>query len=111
MLIETASLRVFVAVAPVDFRRGFDGLVGHVRGVLQREVLEGGLFVFTNQRRNRLRLLWWDGSGLWLATKRLERNAFDWPRGEGAMLTLRSDQLTALVAGLQVREKPGWYRR
>lgn len=111
MLIETASLRVFVAVAPVDFRRGFDGLASHVRGVLQREVLEGGLFVFTNRRRNRLRLLWWDGSGLWLATKRLERNTFDWPGGEGAMLTLRSDQLTALVAGLQVREKPGWYRR
>jgi transposase len=111
MLIETASLRVFVAVAPVDFRRGFDGLAGHVRGVLQREVLEGGLFVFTNRRRNRLRLLWWDGSGLWLATKRLERNTFDWPSGEGEMLTLRCDQLTALVAGLQVREKPGWYRR
>jgi transposase len=79
--------------------------------VLQREVLEGGLFVFTNRRRNRLRLLWWDGSGLWVATKRLERNTFDWPRGEGAAVSLRSEQLTALIAGLQVREKPGWYRR
>lgn len=111
MLIETASLRVFVAVEAVDFRRGFDGLASHVREVLQREVLEGGLFVFTNRRRNRLRLLWWDGSGLWVATKRLERNTFDWPRGEGAAVSLRSEQLTALIAGLQVREKPGWYRR
>lgn len=111
MLIETASLRVFVAVEAVDFRRGFDGLASHVREVLQREVLEGGLFVFTNRRRNRLRLLWWDGSGLWVATKRLERDTFDWPRGEGAAVSLRSEQLTALIAGLQVREKPGWYRR
>ena len=111
MLIETASLRVFVAVEAVDFRRGFDGLASHVRVVLQREVLEGGLFVFTNRRRNRLRLLWWDGSGLWVATKRLERNTFDWPRGEGAAVSLRSEQLTAQIAGLQVREKPGWYRR
>jgi transposase len=111
VLIETASLRVFVAVEAVDFRRGVDGLASHVREALQREVLEGGLFVFTNRRRNRLRLVWWDGSGLWLATKRLERNTFDWPRGEGAAVCWRSEQLTALIAGLQVREKPGWYRR
>ena len=71
MLIEAASLRVFVAVEAVDFRRGFDGLASHVREVLQREVLEGGLFVFTNRRRNRLRLLWWDGGGRWVAVGRV----------------------------------------
>jgi transposase len=111
MLALTATTRIFVAVAPVDLRRGFDGLSAYVQTVLDRQVLEGGLFVFTNRRKNRLRLLWWDGSGLWLATKRLERNSFEWPRGDGASVTLRPEQLSALIAGLEVREKVGWYRR
>jgi len=111
MLSLTTASRIFVALAPVDLRRGFDGLSAHVQSVLEREVLEGGLFVFTNRRRNRLRLLWWDGSGLWLATKRLEQNCFDWPSGEGPAVTLRPEQLTALMSGLVVQEKIGWYRR
>lgn len=111
MLALSATTRIFVAVAPVDLRRGFDGLSAHVQTVLDRQVLEGGLFVFTNRRKNRLRLLWWDGSGLWLATKRLERNSFDWPTADGASVHLRPEQLSALISGLEVREKVGWYRR
>jgi transposase len=68
MLPLTTSTQLFVAMAPVDLRRGFDGLSAHVHSALEREVLDGGLFVFTNRRRNRLRLLWWDGNGPWLAT-------------------------------------------
>ena len=63
MLALTPTVRIFVAVSPVDLRRGFDGLSAHVEGVLQQQVVEGGLFVFTNRRRNRLRLLWFDGYG------------------------------------------------
>ncbi len=65
MLSLTPATRIFVAIAPVDLRRCFDGLSGHVVNVVGHQVVEGGLFVFTNRRRNRLRLLWWDGSGLW----------------------------------------------
>lgn len=111
MLALTTTTRIFVAVAPVDLRRGFDGLSAYVQTVLDRQVLEGGLFVFTNRRKNRLRLLWWDGSGLWLATKRLERSSFEWPRADGASVSLRPEQLSALITGLEVREKVGWYRR
>lgn len=111
MLALTTTTRIFVAVAPVDLRRGFEGLTAHVQTVLDRNVVEGGLFVFTNRRKNRLRLLWWDGSGLWLATKRLERNSFDWPAAEGVSVALRPEQLSALMGGLEVREKAGWYRR
>ena len=111
MLALTTTTRIFVAVAPVDLRRGFEGLSAHVQTVLDRNVVEGGLFVFTNRRKNRLRLLWWDGSGLWLATKRLERNSFDWPAAEGVSVALRPEQLSALMGGLEVREKAGWYRR
>ena len=111
MLALTPATRIFVAVAPVDLRRSFDGLSAHVQTVLAQQVLEGGLFVFTNRRRNRVRLLWWDGTGLWLATKRLESGTLSWPRGEGAAVGLRPEQLSALIAGLEVREKAGWYRR
>jgi transposase len=107
----TPATRIFVAVAPVDLRRSFDGLTAHVQGVLEQSVLEGGLFVFTNQRRNRVRLLWWDGSGLWIATKRLEGGTLSWPASQGASVGLRPEQLSALIAGLEVTEKAGWYRR
>lgn len=111
MLALTAGTRIFLAVAAVDLRRSFDGLSAHVQTVLEEQVLEGGLFVFTNRRRNRLRLLWWDGSGLWIATKRLERGVLTWPAGEGSAVKLRPEQLSALMSGLEVREKDGWYRR
>ena len=107
----TPATRIFVAVGPVDLRRGFDGLAAHVAEVLQQQVIEGGLFVFTNRRHNRLRLLWWDGTGLWQATKRLEGGTLHWPAGPGASVGLRPEQLSALISGLEVTERPGWYRR
>lgn len=111
MLALTSAARIFVALAPVDLRRGFEGLSAHVETVLQERVLEGGLFVFTNRRRNRLRLLWFDGTGLWQATKRLEGGTLHWPAGQGAALGLRPEQLSALINGLEVTERAGWYRR
>ena len=111
MLALTPGLRIFVAVAPVDLRRGFDGLSAHVETVLRERVLEGGLFVFTNRRRNRLRLLWFDGTGLWQATKRLEGGTLHWPAGEAAAVGLRPAQLSALISGLEVTERAGLFRR
>jgi len=111
MLNLASATRIFVALAPVDLRRSFDGLSAHVQTVLEQQVLEGGLFVFTNRRRNRLKILWWDGSGLCLFCKRLEQGTFGWAPGEGSSRLLRPEQLTALIAGLEVHEKAGWYRR
>ena len=111
MLALTSAVRIFVAVAPIDLRRGFEGLSAHVETVLQERVLEGGLFVFTNRRRNRLRLVWFDGTGLWQATKRLEGGTLHWPGGQGATVGLRPEQLSALISGLEVTERAGWYRR
>lgn len=110
MLPLTPSTRIFLAVAPVDLRQSFDGLTALVQNVLAQQVIAGGLFVFTNRRHNRVRLLWWDGSGLWIATKRLEKGALSWPAGPGASVGLRPEQLSALLTGLEVREKAGWYR-
>lgn len=111
MLALTPATRIFVALVPVDLRRGFEGLSAYAEAVLEQRVMEGGLFVFTNRRRNRLRLLWFDGTGLWQATKRLEGGTLQWPRGEGAAVGFRPEQLSALIHGLEVTEREGWYRR
>jgi len=76
MLILPPSLRIYLAAEPVDLRRGYDGLAGIVRSVLRAEPFDGHLFVFGNARRTRVRLLYFDGTGSWLMTKRLEAGRF-----------------------------------
>jgi len=72
MLSFTGGLKVFVAVEPCDMRKGFNGLHALVTERLRDEPLAGALFVFTNRRRNRLKILFRDATGLWVCTKRLE---------------------------------------
>ncbi len=111
MLNCSAATRVFVALAPVDLRQSFNGLYGAVQGQLKQDPLSGHLFVFTNRGRNRLKVLYWDGSGLWVCAKRLERGRFSWPRGAGEAAVLRPEELTALLSGLELQARTGWYRR
>jgi transposase len=111
MLNLSAATRVFVALEPLDLRRSFNGLFAAVQQHLQLDPLSGHLFVFTNRARNRLKILVWDGSGLWVCAKRLERGRFAWPRGEGGIASLRTEELVALVSGLEVRAQRDWYRR
>lgn len=111
MLALTPATRVFVATAPVDLRGSFNALSGHVQSVLQADPLSGHLFLFTNRRHNRLKLLYWDGSGLWVCAKRLERGTFSWPQAQFPCARLREGELSALLNGLEVRAKDHWYRR
>jgi transposase len=111
MLNLSAATRVFVATAPVDLRRSFNGLFACVQQQLQLDPLSGHLFVFCNRHRNRLKILVWDGSGLWVCAKRLERGRFAWPHAASGVATLRNEELTALTSGLEVRAQRGWYRR
>jgi transposase len=110
MLSVSSATRIFVALSPVDMRKGFNGLYSHVETVLAQSPLTGHLFVFTNRRRNRVRLLWWDGSGLWLCTKRLERGSFGWPAGDGASHCLRPEELQLLLHGIEGTPRRHWYR-
>ena len=116
MLNFNPSTRIFLAVEPCDMRRSFDGLSATVRDVIGEDPLSGYVFAFTNKRRNRLKLLFWDGSGLWVCAKRLERGTFSWPTLSDVTshrLALRHEELTALLAGLDLdgaRRRP-WYRR
>jgi transposase len=110
MLICASATRVFVAVAPVDLRGSFNRLAALTRTVLAQDPLSGHWFVFTNRRRNRVKILFWDGSGLWVCAKRLERGRFSWPQEGGGCASVRGEELVALVTGLEVRPKRGWYR-
>lgn len=115
MLTLPPSVRIYLAVGATDLRKGFDGLAAVARETLQRDPLSGHVFAFCNARRQRVRLLVWDGTGMWLMTKRLESGTFAWPRpGPGEKsLTMRSEELAMLLGGLhvEVKRRPGFERR
>ena len=109
------SLRVFLAVEPVDLRKSFNGLHGVVLDRLREDPCSGALFVFTNKRRNRVKTLYFDGTGMWVAIKRLEQGRFSWPKGVGAKgkLALAPEALALLLDGVDLKQgslKP-WYQR
>ena len=116
MLSFSGSLRGALAVAPCDMRKGFEGLTALVATQLKEELRSGALFVFTNRTHTRLKVLYWDGSGLWLLSKRLEKGRFDWPKGleEGAVkLKLRPEAFAMLTDGIDLRgaKMLPWYQR
>ena len=111
MLSVTSATRVLVATTPVDLRGSFNRLYSLVVEQLKGDLLSGHLFVFTNGRRNRIKVLYWDGSGLWVCAKRLEQGRFSWPVSESGRIDLRGEEFSALIHGLEVRSKKNWYRR
>src|SRR2546429_6404643 len=111
MLSVSGATRVLVATQPVDLRGSFNRLYGIVSEQLEQDPLSGHLFVFTNRNRTRLKVLYWDGSGLWVCAKRLEKGRFTWPRSQESSVSLRGEDFSALVHGLEVRAKADWYRR
>jgi transposase len=100
MIGSTRQLRVFAYGAPVDLRNGFDGLSALV-AQLAREVMEGDLFLFVSQRRNRAKVLFWDGTGLVVYAKRLERGRFTapWERGDGGPIEMTVAELALFLEG------------
>ena len=80
MLSFSGSLKVFVAVEPCDMRRSFNGLHDAVSTRLMEDPRSGSIYAFTNKRRTLLKILYWDGSGLWILAKRLETGTFSWPK-------------------------------
>ena len=109
------ATKVYLATGATDMRKGFDGLFGLVRDELLCDPLSGHLFLFSNARRTRLKLLFWDASGLWLCAKRLEKGRFHWPAAKPGTnsVKLRAEELSMLVSGIDLKQtKPrrGWYR-
>ena len=95
--------------------KGFEGLHGLVRDHLGQDPLSGHLFLFTNKTKTRLKALVWDGSGLWVCAKRLEKGRFRWPGADAQQrsVTMRAEELAMLVNGLDLKQTQPrkWYRR
>ena len=104
------ATRVFVALSPVDMRKSFNGLYADVQVMLSQDPLSGHIFLFTNKLRNRVKLIFWDGSGLWVCAKSLERSTFGWPAGDGASLCLRPEELQLLLHGIEGKPRRRWFR-
>ncbi len=104
MLSLAAGTRIFVAAGPTDMRKGFDGLQGVISGVLQQDPLCGHLFLFVNRRRDKLKILYWDGDGLAIWYKRLEQGTFQLPeiKDDQPSVEMRSDELTMLLRGIDL---------
>lgn len=109
------ATKIYLAAEAIDMRKGFEGLYGLVRDHLGQDPLSGHLFLFTNRTRTRLKALVWDGSGLWVCAKRLERGRFRWPQtSEARSVSMRAEELAMLINGMdlaEVRPRPNWHRR
>lgn len=102
-MLPALKVRILVATQPVDFRKGHDGLAAQVASVLKEDPFTGTVFVFRAKRADRLKILFWDGTGLVMAYKRLEETTFTWPAIRDGVMTLNRAQFEALFAGLDWR--------
>jgi transposase len=111
MLNVSGATRVLAATTPVDLRGSFNRLHGLVVDHLKSDPLSGNLYLLSIRRRNRIKILWWDGSGLLVCAKRLERGKFTIPVSENGQVSLRGEEFHALIYGLEVPAKKNWCRR
>ncbi len=103
MIGPTGAVRVMVATRPVDFRKGADGLAALVREMMGADPFSGAVYVFRAKRADRVKLVYWDGTGVCLFAKRLEDGDFRWPKVQDGVLRLTAAQLAALLEGLDWR--------
>jgi transposase len=101
MIIPGAEVKILVATKPVDFRKQMDGLAALVQEALHESPYSGAIYVFRSKRANRVKLLWWDGTGICLLTKRLENGRFRWPAITDGTMPLTQAQLSMLLEGLE----------
>jgi len=102
MLIPSGT-RIWLAAGVTDMRRGFDGLAALVQQRLGADPFSGHLFIFRGRRGDRVKLLWWDGDGMCLLAKRLERGRFVWPQAADGSIHLSAAQLSMLLEGIDWR--------
>jgi transposase len=109
------ATRIYLAAGATDMRKGFDGLYALVRDRLELEPLSGHVFLFSNAQRNRLKLIYWDGSGLWVCAKRLERGCFLWPGAEVGQtkVVVSHEEMALLLGGIDLAgsRRRAWFRK
>lgn len=113
MLSFPANFKIYLALDPVDMRKQFNGLWAAATEQLREDPRQGAVFAFANRDHNRIKLLYWDGTGVWVLAKRLEKGRFTWPCATGAKLALAPAELTLLLAGIDLRKttKKTWHGR
>jgi transposase len=103
MLHVPASVAIYVYTQPADLRKGFDGLSGLVRQEFQADPLDGSLFLFFNRRRDRIKILHWDGTGYWIYYKTLESGTFEHIASDEKRVQIDSLQLAMLLGGISLK--------
>lgn len=98
-----SGTRIWLAAGRTDMRRGFDGLAALAQSALEQEPFSGHVFVFRGRRGDTIKLLWWDGQGMCLFAKRLEKGRFIWPQAESGSVSLTPAQLSMLLEGIDWR--------
>jgi Transposase and inactivated derivatives len=110
-----SATRIYLAAGATDMRKNFDGLYGLVRDRLELDPLSGHVFLFSNAQRNRMKVIYWDGSGLWVCAKRLERGCFRWPAAEAGQtkIVLSHEEMALLVGGIDLAgsRRRAWFRK
>jgi transposase len=102
MLTIPATTAIYLHTRPTDMRKGIDGLSGIVRGEFGGDPLDGSLFLFVNQRRDRLKMLYWDGTGFWIFYKLLEQGTFETIAADGHRVAIDATQLAMLLGGVSL---------
>jgi transposase len=103
MISLPAGTHIWIAAGVTDLRRGFTGLSAIVQVQLEQDPFAGHVFVFRGRRGDLIKVLWWDGDGLCLFAKRLERGRFVWPRADGGTVSLTRAQLSMMLEGIDWR--------
>ena len=110
-----AATRIYLAPGATDMRMGFNGLYGLVRDRLLCDPLSGHLFLFSNARRNRLKILFFDQTGLWVCAKKLDKGRFYWPAADSSAIkiVLSHEELALLLGGIDLAQtrRRQWYRK
>ena len=103
MISLAPGTKVFLACRPIDLRAGFNGLAAKVQQVIGQDPFGGSLFIFRGKRGDYFKAIYWDGSGLWLLAKRLEKGRFVWPPIVDGAMILTPAQMAVLVEAMDWR--------
>ena len=103
MIGPPSNTQIWIAAGVTDLRRGFDGLSGLIQNKLEKSPLSGQVFIFRGRRGDLVKLIWFDGDGLCLFSKRLERGKFIWPQATEGSVSLTRAQLSTLLEGIDWR--------
>lgn len=108
-----AATRIYVATGVTDMRLSFNGLYALAAGKLQQNPQSGHLFLFANKRRDRMKILFFDGNSLWVCARRMEKGRLHWPSSEDGRAQLTREEFALLIGGIDLTAttKRKWYRK